>query len=98
MAQVQNFGDSQEFPEAQLQQFLASEDFDAPTLKESVCKPLPKREQIKHLLIGSPKGITSTINRLHLLGYANVGDWSQLLPTANPNEVMSILIRHILIS
>ncbi|BAY79629.1 hypothetical protein NIES25_61140 (plasmid) [Nostoc linckia NIES-25] len=98
MAQVQKFDDNQEFPEAQLQQYLPSQDFDAPTLKESIYKPLPKREQIKHLLIGSPKGVTSTINRLHLLGYANVGDWSQLLPTANPDEVMSILIRHILIS
>ncbi|MDZ8108467.1 MAG: hypothetical protein RM338_22980 [Nostoc sp. DedQUE12a] len=98
MAQVQKFGENQELAQVELQQFLASQDFDAPTLNQSAQKPLPKREPIKHLLIGSPKGVTSTINRLHLVGYANVGDWSQLLPTANPDEVMSILIRYILIS
>nr|MDZ8166386.1 hypothetical protein [Nostoc sp. CmiSLP01]MDZ8285913.1 hypothetical protein [Nostoc sp. ChiSLP01] len=97
MAQVQKFDDNQ-FAQVPLQQFLASENFDASTLKESTQKPLPKREQIKHILIGSPKGVTSTINRLHLVGYAHVTDWSQLLPTANPDEVMSILIRYILIS
>lgn len=57
----------------------------------------PQREPIKHVLIGSPQAVTSTIHRLHLIGYASVGDWSPLLPTANPDEVMSILIRQILI-
>ncbi|MCC5635266.1 hypothetical protein LC593_05240 [Nostoc sp. CHAB 5844] len=60
--------------------------------------PLPKRERIKHLLIGSPKAVTSTIHYLQTVGYANVGDWSQLLPTDNPDEVMSILIRQILVA
>ncbi|MBW4675627.1 MAG: hypothetical protein KME52_16855 [Desmonostoc geniculatum HA4340-LM1] len=98
MTQVQKFVKNQKFAQARLEQYLASEDFDAPTLKQSAQKPLPKREPVKHLLIGSPNAVTNTINRLHVIGYANVGDWSQLLPTANPDEVMSILIRQILAS
>ncbi|WP_442940021.1 hypothetical protein [Nostoc sp.] len=94
MAQPEKFDDNQEFPQAE--QYLPSEDFDAPTLKQSPQKRLPKREPIKHLLIGSPKAVTSTIHFLQVIGYANVGDWSQLIPTENPDEVMSILIRQIL--
>ncbi|MCF4966768.1 hypothetical protein [Nostoc sp. CMAA1605] len=56
----------------------------------------PQREPMKHLLIGSPKAVNSTIHHLHMLGYANVCDWSPLLPTENPGEVMSILTRQIL--
>ncbi|MCC5639697.1 hypothetical protein LC593_28500 [Nostoc sp. CHAB 5844] len=56
----------------------------------------PHREPVKHLLIGSPKAVTRTIHRLQVIGYASVGDWSPLLPTGNPDEVMSILIRQIL--
>ncbi|MEH2144318.1 hypothetical protein [Nostoc sp.] len=94
MAQVQKFVENQKFA----QEYLGSEDFDAPTLKQSAQKSLPKREPIKHLLIGSPKAVTSTIHYLQSIGYASVGDWSQLLPTANPGEVMSILSRQILVS
>ncbi|MBD2299739.1 hypothetical protein [Nostoc sp. FACHB-190] len=54
-----------------------------------------KRERIKHLLIGSPKAVTSTIHYLQAIGYANVGDWSPLLPAEDSDEVMSILIRQI---
>lgn len=55
------------------------------------------REFIKHLLIGSPKAVKSTIHNLQVLGYAEVRAWSPLLPTANPGEVMSILSRSILV-
>lgn len=55
----------------------------------------PQRETVKHLVIGSPKAVKSTIYSLQVLGYAQVGDWSQLIPTANPGEVMSILTRNI---
>ncbi|MCC5622863.1 hypothetical protein [Nostoc sp. CHAB 5715] len=55
-----------------------------------------ERESIKHTLIGSPKAVTSTIRVLHQLRYADIGDWSPLLPTGNASEVMSILIRSIL--
>lgn len=55
----------------------------------------PEREQIKHTLIGSQRAVTGTIRVLHQLGYASVGDWSPLLPSSNPGEVISILVRFI---
>lgn len=95
MAQVQKFVDQQNLTQVPPQQYLRNESFDTPTLKQSTAKPLSQREPIKHLLIGSPKAVTSTIHFLQAIGYASVGDWSQLLPTANSGEVMSILIRQI---
>ncbi|BAY95240.1 MULTISPECIES: hypothetical protein [unclassified Tolypothrix] len=54
-----------------------------------------ERETIKHTLIGSSQAVMATIRILHQLGYADIGNWSPLLPTNNPGEVMSILIRSI---
>lgn len=59
--------------------------------------PPPQREPLKVMLIGSPKGVTRTIGVLHRLGFAEVGEWSPLLPTQNPGEVTSILVRHLLL-
>ena len=55
----------------------------------------PEPEKIKHILSGSRKAVIATIQVLHQLGYANVRDWTPLLPTSNPGEVMSILVRAI---
>ncbi len=57
----------------------------------------PEPEKIKHTLTGSSKAVIATIQVLHQLGYANVRDWTPLLPTSNPGEVMSILVRSITI-
>lgn len=56
----------------------------------------PSRESLRVLVIGSRKGVTSTIHTLHRLGFAEVGEWSPLLPAPTPGEVMSILTRYIL--
>lgn len=87
---------SKKFAKSQPEQYLPTQGNNAPLLNQSDQKPSPKREPIKHLLIGSPKAVTSTIHLLQVLGYASVGDWSALLPTGNPDEVMSILSRQIL--
>jgi hypothetical protein len=55
------------------------------------------RDPLKHLLIGSKKTVISTIHYLHVLGYAHATDWSDLTPTSNPGEVMSILVKEIVI-
>ncbi|MEO0934840.1 MAG: hypothetical protein AAFY21_14130 [Cyanobacteria bacterium J06641_2] len=52
-------------------------------------------EKIKHILIGSKEAVIATIEVLHQLGYANVCDWTPLLPTSNPGEVTSVLVRTI---
>ncbi|MBD2447964.1 hypothetical protein H6G76_12395 [Nostoc sp. FACHB-152] len=89
MAQLQNSAQSK------LAQFLGA-DFNSPIPNQFSQPSFPHREPIKHLLIGSPKAVTSTINYLQVIGYASVGDWSPLLPTTNPGEVMSILSRQIM--
>ena len=55
----------------------------------------PEPEKIKHILIGSKEAVTATIEVLHQLGYADVRDWTPLLPTSNPGEVTSVLVRSI---
>ncbi|MBW4676582.1 MAG: hypothetical protein KME52_21985 [Desmonostoc geniculatum HA4340-LM1] len=81
---------------SQLQQYLSGENLNIPALNQPAQNPLPKREPIKHTLIGSSKAVTSTIHYLQVIGYASAGDWSLLVPTGNADEVMSILIRQIL--
>ncbi|WP_397331841.1 hypothetical protein [Nostoc sp. FACHB-280] len=98
MAQEYKFGDDQDFAQTPPEQFLRRENFDAATPKPSNQQPLPNREPIKHLLIGSPKAVTSTIHYLQAIGYSEVGDWSPLIPTDKPDQVMSILIRQILVA
>jgi hypothetical protein len=78
----------------QIAQFL-KQNFHSPSPKQIPQQPFPFREPIKHLLIGSPKAVTSTIHYLQVIGYVSMGDWSPLQPTGNPDEVMSILSRQI---
>ncbi|MBW4470455.1 MAG: hypothetical protein KME45_08605 [Stenomitos rutilans HA7619-LM2] len=58
----------------------------------------PERESLRLLLIGSRHGVVGTIQTLHRLRFAEVGEWSPLLPGPNPGEVMSILTRLITLS
>jgi len=59
-------------------------------------RELPDREPLRVLVIGSRKGVTHTIQTLHRLRFAEVREWSPLLPGPNPGEVMSILTRYFL--
>ena len=80
------------------QGFLSSGDNpNTPIPNQTHSQASPEREPIKHTLIGSPKAVNSTIRVLHQLKYAEISDWSPLVPTGNIGEVMSILIRSILV-
>ena len=50
-------------------------------------------ESLRLIALGSPQTIQMTILRLHHLGYAEPNDWSRLLPTGRPNEMMAILTK-----
>ena len=76
---------------AQIQSFLSG--IETTIVKE----PNTGREPLKHLLIGSLTTVMGTIHNLQVLGYADVGDWSEPIPTGNAGEFMSILVRQILI-
>jgi hypothetical protein len=68
MAQEKNFSDEQNYPKAEFQQNFNGETLDTANIKPSPQKSSPKRERIKHLLIGSPKAVTSTIHLLQMQG------------------------------
>jgi hypothetical protein len=62
---------------------------------ENLPTPTDDYELLRVLLIGSHRGVNSTIRTLFVLKFAQVGEWSPLLPAANSAEVMSILTRRI---
>ncbi|MBE9115410.1 hypothetical protein IQ249_05800 [Lusitaniella coriacea LEGE 07157] len=57
---------------------------------------VPHREPVRLMLMGSRQGVTRIIHTLHVLGFAEVGEWSPLLPGRTAGEVMSILTRYFL--
>ncbi|HAA26471.1 MAG TPA: hypothetical protein DCE56_00800 [Cyanobacteria bacterium UBA8553] len=79
------------------QNFLPNpaQEANAPVLEKTPDAAPPGREKIKYLLIGSPRGVRSTIHLLHVLGFAEATAWSPLQSTSNPGEVISILKRYI---
>lgn len=70
--------------------------FANPAATAEQTEPLPNREPLRVLIIGSRRGVTSTIQTLYRLGFAEVSEWSPLLPAPTSGEVMSILTRYIL--
>jgi hypothetical protein len=51
-------------------------------------------EKVRLLVIGSVAGGTEVIHTLHSLGYAEVRDWSRIVPIPDEGAFMSILTRH----
>jgi hypothetical protein len=51
-------------------------------------------EPLRVMLIGSAEAITATIHNLHRRGFAEVGDWSPLIPWGQ-GEVMSVLTKRL---
>jgi hypothetical protein len=58
-------------------------------------EPSPNRERIKVMVIGSHQGVANTIQSLYSRGFAQISEWSPLLPGPNPGEVMRILTRQL---
>jgi ACT domain-containing protein len=50
-------------------------------------------EQLRIVLIGSANQIVQTTHQLHSLGFADVNDWSPLLPLPNSSDLFSLLTR-----
>ncbi len=68
---------------------LPSPNSDRPIDEISVDLSTPGRSN-QLVLIGAPDWVKSVIHRLHNLGFAEAGHWSKLLPTRNPDEVISL--------
>lgn len=67
-----------------------------PQFLSETSDPPPERESLRVLVIGSRRGVTGTIQTLYRLGFAEMVEWSPLLPAPTPGEVMSILTRYVL--
>lgn len=57
--------------------------------------PVPGDDMVRHMLFGSLDPVQATIRDLHARRYAEPNDWSRLLPTGRPNEVMAILTKRL---
>lgn len=55
----------------------------------------PHRESVRLMAMGSREGVLRVIHTLHRLRFAEVSEWSPLLPAPTPGEVMSILTRYL---
>ena len=53
------------------------------------------REPVSFLVIGSCQTVTNTINTLYKIGFAEISEWSPLLPASEPGKVMKILTRSV---
>lgn len=58
--------------------------------------PVPEKKFVKVMVIGSRKGITSTIKMLHHLRFAEVREWSPPVPYEDSGELMSLLRKKVL--
>jgi len=58
----------------------------------SACRQ-PQYETVRHMLFGSVAAVQHTIKLLYRLNYAEPNDWSKLVPTGQPNEVVAVLTK-----
>jgi len=59
---------------------------------EEIAKSTREENQIQILVVGSKEHITSTIYRLYKIDFAEVYEWSKIIPAPNSNKkMMSIL-------
>jgi hypothetical protein len=72
-------------------EFLESSPFDEEI--EAIAPAQPERERLLVYIVGSRAGVVETIHNLHRRGFAEVNDWSPILPTPISGEMMSILRR-----
>ena len=63
-------------------------------LPEEIPEVPQGKQPIRLLLCGVPKAVDSIVNLLHVLGFAEVGEWSPPLPSARAGEVIRILTRY----
>jgi hypothetical protein len=67
----------------------------SPTLRATPAPAEPHREPVLILVIGSAKGIDKIVRALYKCRFAEVDEWSKLLPAFTPGKLMRSLIRHV---
>jgi hypothetical protein len=66
-----------------------------PTLQPNPVPAEPNREPVLILVIGSQKGIDKIVSALYLRRFAEIQEWSQILPASNVGKLMRSLIRYV---
>jgi hypothetical protein len=52
------------------------------------------RQPVRILVCGKPQGVDHTVRRLHVLGFAEVWEWSPILPSPVEGEGIRLLTRY----
>ncbi|MEO0352734.1 MAG: hypothetical protein AAF282_22060 [Cyanobacteria bacterium P01_A01_bin.15] len=63
-------------------------------LRETQAAANFSRRPVRLLACGVPTGVESIIKRLHIDGFAQVGEWSKPLPSPIAGEIIRILTRY----
>lgn len=63
-------------------------------LREKILDVPPGKYPIRLLACGVPKGVESVVHQLHVVRFAEVGEWSPPLPSPVIGEVIRILTRY----
>jgi hypothetical protein len=72
-----------------------SKDFLPDPQETSTTSPNPEREPVQILVIGSSSGITNIIHSLYAHHFAQISEWSPLMPAPVPGKLMRMLIRYV---
>jgi alkanesulfonate monooxygenase SsuD/methylene tetrahydromethanopterin reductase-like flavin-dependent oxidoreductase (luciferase family) len=54
----------------------------------------PEREAVDFMIIGSREGVMAEIRKFYAMGFAQVDEWSPLIPVPNSHRMMTILVRY----
>ncbi|NEO07526.1 MAG: hypothetical protein F6J94_22555 [Moorea sp. SIO1F2] len=55
----------------------------------------PKKYPVQHILKGSRKAIINTMHTLHVVGYAEIVEWTPLQPTGLPGEFITMMTKYL---
>lgn len=61
-------------------------------MPQSTNEPVENREPVQLMVIGSAQGIETTVQTLHLRGFAHVSEWSIAMPHSS-GKLMRVLTR-----
>lgn len=68
------------------------------TVPDLSCAPIPDAPAdwvpIRLLICGAPAGLNRIVHELHVLRFAQAGEWSPPLPSPVEGEVIRILVRY----
>lgn len=63
-------------------------------LREEIPNAPEDRKPVRILLCGTPKGVNRIIDILHVLGFAQIAEWSPPLPSPISGQILRILTRY----